>query len=120
LGEEQYRKDYLKRKYAGYINHQNQPEQENGIVESGGVFDFISFYNAAIIVKSEKEILKAFSTGIIKLKSNFESALTNGSNWLFIKADKIDIHIGFYDPLKGARYIELPAEISNRKATINI
>ena len=43
-----------------------------------------------------------------------------GSGWSVIDLLNHDLHVNKYDPLVARSYIKLPAEIQNKKATINI
>ena len=68
-------------------------------------------------------------------KSEIESALRNmrsdievridrftmeGSGWAVIRLLNHDLHVNKYDPLAARSYFPLPAEIQNKKATVNI
>ena len=44
----------------------------------------------------------------------------NGSGWVFIKIQKLYVNIAQYSPLRGSSYVDLPQEIKNKKACINI
>ena len=43
-----------------------------------------------------------------------------GSGWAVIGLLKHDLHVNKYDPLAARSYIPLPAEIQNKKATVNL
>lgn len=45
---------------------------------------------------------------------------TNGSGWRFKNVVYFDISFSKYNPLKGSSYIELPKELADKKAIINI
>ena len=72
---------------------------------------------------------------VIMSKTGIESALQNmrsdieiridrftmeGSGWAVIGLLNHDLSVNKYDPLAGRSYIPLPAEIQNRKATVNL
>ena len=43
-----------------------------------------------------------------------------GSNWKYICTLKVDMNIAKYNPLKTSSYIELPIEIKNKRACVNV
>ena len=43
-----------------------------------------------------------------------------GSGWVFVKIRSLELHITVYDPIKASSYIELPEELKNKKAIINM
>ena len=43
-----------------------------------------------------------------------------GSGWAVIGVLNHDLHVNKYDPLAARSYIPLPAEIQNKKATVNL
>ena len=72
---------------------------------------------------------------VIMSKTGIESALQNmrsdieiridrftmeGSGWAVIGLLNHDLHVNKYDPLAARSYIPLPAEIQNKKATVNL
>ena len=72
---------------------------------------------------------------VIMNKNGIESALQNmrseievridrftmeGSGWAVIGLLNHDLHVNKYDPLAARSYIPLPAEIQNKKATVNL
>ena len=43
-----------------------------------------------------------------------------GSGWVFVKVENLTLHTDIWDPIKGSSYIDLPKELKNKKAIINI
>lgn len=83
-------------------------------------FEKKSFYTTPFIIKNKKEINQALVEAHGYLDNQFENALNSSSGLILVKIESIDIHLGVYDPLRGSKYLELPEQISNKKATINI
>ena len=43
-----------------------------------------------------------------------------GSGWVFLRVINLTLHTDIWDPLKGSSYIDLPKELKNKKAIINM
>ena len=43
-----------------------------------------------------------------------------GSGWVFVEVEKLELHVDKCDPLKAGSYIDLPKELKNKKALINM
>ena len=54
------------------------------------------------------------------IEENIQKFNDKGSNWVFEKVNHLDVHFTRYKPLRGSSYIELPDEIKNKNAVINI
>ena len=83
----------------------------------------------------EKSFTFTSKPKVIMSKTGTESALQNmrsdiekridrftmeGSGWAVIGLLNHDLHVNKYDPLAARSYIPLPAEIQNKKATVNL
>ena len=45
---------------------------------------------------------------------------TEGSGWVFLEVENLTLHTDIWDPIKASSYIDLPAELKNKKALINM
>ena len=43
-----------------------------------------------------------------------------GSGWVFVEVENLTLHTDIWDPLKGSSYIDLPKELKNKNAIINM
>ena len=43
-----------------------------------------------------------------------------GSGWVFLEVENLTLHTSIWDPLKASSYIDLPEELKNKKAIINM
>ena len=43
-----------------------------------------------------------------------------GSGWVFVEVESVVLHIDIWDPVKGSSYIDLPKELKNKNAIINM
>ena len=43
-----------------------------------------------------------------------------GSGWVFVEVENLTLHTDIWDPLKGSSYIDLPRELKNKNAIINM
>ena len=45
---------------------------------------------------------------------------TAGSGWVFVEVENLTLHTDIWDPLKASSYIDLPKELKNKNALINM
>ena len=43
-----------------------------------------------------------------------------GSGWVFLEVENLTLHTDIWDPIKGSSYIDLPRELKNKKAIVNM
>ena len=43
-----------------------------------------------------------------------------GSGWVFVEVENLTLHTDIWDPIKASSYIDLPKELKNKKAIINM
>ena len=43
-----------------------------------------------------------------------------GSGWVFVEVENLTLHVDIWDPLRASSYIDLPKELKNKKAIINM
>ena len=63
------------------------------------------------------EIIDEMEQEMIEKMENFNQ---RGSNWVFKRVIRLEIHFVRWKPLKGSSWIPLPAKLENKKATINM
>ena len=49
-----------------------------------------------------------------------KTEIAEGSGWVFVKVEKLVLHTTRWEPVNAGSYIELPQELKNRKAIINM
>ena len=54
---------------------------------------------------------------IEEVLANFQQS---GSNWVFQRIIRLEIHLANWKPIRGSTFIPLPAKLKNKKAVINI
>ena len=65
----------------------------------------------------EEELLHEMTARINENMANFQRG---GSNWVFVKINRLEIHMADWRPIFGSSYISLPEQIKKKKAVINI
>ena len=88
--------------------------QNNAIVHKLKVLDNKDPLNQMMLLNDRKTFL--LNKRLIKLKG----ITMEGSSWSVIGIWTNDLHMNKYDSLEGSSYIPLPAEIQNKKATVNL
>ena len=66
----------------------------------------------------ENEIYDEMAVEILEEIDKTEMA--EGSGWVFVKVEKLVLHTTRWDPVNAGSYIELPQELKNKKAIINM
>ena len=64
------------------------------------------------------EIFKEMMDEIEEEVQKVEHAV--GSGWVFVEVENLTLHINTWDPLNAGSYIDLPKELKNKKAIINM
>ena len=54
------------------------------------------------------------------MEEMIKTEMAVGSGWVFVKVEKLVLHTTRWDPVNAGSYIELPQELKNRKAIINM
>src|SRR5260370_8715422 len=78
------------------------------------------FCTQNMIISSLNDLTKKFPTIITKLDNDVQDFQDKGSGWKVEDINRLDIRIGKYNPLSGGCYRELPEELKNKKAIVNI
>ena len=79
--------------------------------------DFHSEIEINIAETNEKKLLDKMIARIEEVLANFQQS---GSNWVFQRIIRLEIHFANWKPIRGATFIPLPAKLKNKKAVINI
>ena len=81
------------------------------------VADFHSEIEINIAETDENKLLDKMIARIEEVLANFQQS---GSNWVFQRIIRLEIHFANWKPIRGSTFIPLPAKIKNKKAVINI
>ena len=85
------------------------------IIEIGA--DFHSEIEKNLAETDENKLLDKMIARIGEVLANFQQS---GSNWVFQKIIRLEIHFANWQPLGGSTFIPLPAKIKNKGALINL
>ena len=95
-------------------------DMERADIASGEVFQDESAFHSQIEenleADDENEIFEEMRDRILENIANFQM---QGSNWRFVKVEKLELHFVDYFPLKGSSWIPLPSDLAARKAIVN-
>ena len=78
--------------------------------------DFHSEIEKNLPETDENKLLDKMIARIAEVLANFQQS---GSNWVFQRIIRLEIHFANWQPLGGSTFIPLPAKIKNKKAVIN-
>ena len=79
--------------------------------------DFHSEIEKNLAETDENKLLDKMIARIGEVLANFQQS---GSNWVFQKIIRLEIHFANWQPLGGSTFIPLPAKIKNKGALINL
>ena len=79
--------------------------------------DFHSEIEINIAETDEKKLLDKMIARIEEVLANFQQS---GSNWVFQRIIRLEIHFANWKPIRGSTFIPLPAKLKNKKGVINI
>ena len=81
------------------------------------VYSFASKMEIVTEATDLTELFDHMSDKIFELIQNFNN---RGSGWQFDRVEHLDININPYNPLSASSYIELPGNLADKKAIINV
>ena len=79
--------------------------------------DFHSEIEINIAETDENKLLDKMIARIEEVLANFQQS---GSNWVFQRIIRLEIHFANWKPIRGSTFIPLPAKIKNKKVVIHI
>ena len=73
------------------------------------------------IITESTDLIEAYH----EMKDEIETAIKEmenkeGSGWVFLEVENLTLYVDIWDPLKASSYIDLPKELKNKKAIINM
>lgn len=80
----------------------------------------VYFSTKAIIITNPHQLKDILAKREDWFNQKIAEFCRSGSGWVFKYVQGIDVNSVIYKPLKGASYIELPTDIKNRRACINV
>ena len=104
--------------YLNCIMKRTNPDP-NGLIYPPRKFAFHSVGQKIITESTDPhEIYKEMMDEIEEEVQKVEHA--EGSGWVFVKVENLTLHTDIWDPIKGSSYIDLPKELKNKNAIINM
>ena len=104
--------------YLNCIMKRTNPDP-NGLIYPPRKFAFHSIGQKIITESTDPhEIFKEMMDEIEEEVQKVEHAA--GSGWVFVEVENLTLHTDIWDPIKGSSYIDLPKELKNKNAIINM
>ena len=73
------------------------------------------------VITEEKDPHEVYKEMIDEIEEEVQKVeRAEGSGWLFVEIENLTLHVDIWDPLKGSSYIDLPKELKNKNAIINM
>ena len=78
------------------------------------------FNSSNNIVLNEADLRDALKISNEQIMNKIGVWISEGSGWTILSVDKHYVNVANYKPMEGSSYIDLPMELKNKKAMINI
>ena len=73
------------------------------------------------IITETTDIYEIYNEMIDEIEEEIQKVeQAEGSGWVFLEVENLTLHTDIWDPIKGSSYIDLPKELKNKKAIINM
>lgn len=79
-----------------------------------------SFCTKNIVIYTHFDFEAIYSSVIADLMRKIENFQHKDSGWSFLSNCHLEVNINKYEPMRGSSFFELPAQIKNKKACINV
>lgn len=99
---------------VNFILHADFTQQTKQL---NNTFDFQTFNYVVCKGDSKDYIFSLLTNEIINKVTNFEK---KDSGWSLTKINYLDMNVNKFNPLRGSSYIDLPKDIKNKNAIINV
>ena len=90
-------------------------------LRTGEIIEVVADFHSKIAINigetDENELLDEMIARIGEVLANFQQ---NGSNWVFVKVNQLEIHLAEWRPLGGSSFLPLPKKLKDKKAVINM
>ena len=87
----------------------------------GTISETFAFHSAIKIITESTNVEEVFNEMVDEIETAIQKAENaQGSGWVLVKVIDITLHAAKWDPLNAGSYIDLPANLKNKKAIINM
>ena len=90
-------------------------------LRTGEIIEVVADFHSKIAINigetDENELLDEMIARISEVLANVQQ---NGSNWVFVKVNQLEIHLAEWRPLGGSSFLPLPKKLKDKKAVINM
>lgn len=78
------------------------------------------FHSEIVIITEATNVEEEYEKLVQNILEKIEVYQHRGSGWIFESISKLDIHIDKYQPIAATSYVELPKELKDKRAVINV
>ena len=87
----------------------------------GTVSETFAFHSAIKIITESTDVEEVFNEMVDEIETAIQKAENaQGSSWVLVKVIGVTLHTAKWDPLNAGSYIDLPVNLKNKKAIINM
>ena len=87
----------------------------------GTISETFAFHSAIKIITESTNVEEVFNEMVDEIETAIQKAENaQGSGWVLVKVIGVTLHTAKWDPLNAGSYIDLPANLKNKKAIINM
>ena len=79
------------------------------------------FHSAYKIITESTDLYEIYGEMVDEIEAKIQiTENVEGSGWYFFESENLTVYTNIWDPLKASAYIDLPTELKNKKAIINM
>ena len=91
------------------------------ITPNGTIETEFAFHSAIKLIFENTDVNEVYDEMAMEIKESIEKTLrVPSSGWRFLKIKNLTLHTAKWDPLNAGSYIDLPPNLKNKKAIINM
>ena len=80
-----------------------------------------AFHSTYKIITESTDIYEIYAEMVDEIEEKIQKMEeVEGSGWYFFESENLTLHTDIWNPVKGSSYIDLPPELKNKKAIINM
>ena len=80
-----------------------------------------AFHSGYKIITESTDVYEIYNEMIDEIEEKIQKVeQVEGSGWVFLEVENLTLHTNIWDPIKASSYIDLPKELKNKNAIINM
>ena len=87
----------------------------------GTIIRSFAFHSGYKIITESTDVYEIYGEMVDEIEEKIQKTeQVEGSGWVFLEVENLTLYTDIWDPIKASSYIDLPKELKNKKAIINM